>query len=310
MLAKIPQLQADTVCIDLEDSVAANQKTEARRNIAQTLTALHATHHLSSPSTITPPSSSSSSSSRQPAEVLVRINAVGSRHVEADLQALRDCPHLPHGLVLPKVESAAQVQHVLSQLATHPRSASLAIIALIETAAGLSSLSSILSSLLPSTRLQALVFGGDDYASSISATRSPPASTELLMARQTVVMQARAHRLQCIDIVCIDLEDEQALRQESRQGWHWGFSGKQVVHPKQVPVVEEEYVGGSERLHWCERVVKDWQQREAAGVGAWRLDGNMIDMPTVRQAMGTLRHARACGVNISVQWEDEQPQIS
>ena len=301
MLGKIPSLSVDSVCMDLEDSVAANKKKEARANIVNTLSTLSASHHLSVPSTHLPPSSSSSSSSSSasppPPELLVRINPIPSPYSSDDLHALLSSPVLPHGVVVPKCESPAHLAHVLSVLSAHPSLSSrpLALIALIESAQGLLSLPAI----TPSPRLQALIFGGDDLASSLSLTRTPQ-STELLTHRQTLVLHARAAGLQAIDIVHIDLsEDTAALRAEARQGWEWGFSGKQIVHPSQVAAVQEEMVGGVDRLRFSARVVASYAEHEERGVGAWRLDGKMIDMPTVRIAQRLLDHARACGVRIS-----------
>ena len=116
--------------------------------------------------------------------------------------------------------------------------------------------------------------------------------------RQALVVAGRGAGLQCLDVVRIDLGDEAGLRAEAREGWEWGYTGKQAVHPGQVAVVEEEMVGGEERLRWSERVVRSWREMEGKGVGAWRLDEKMIDRPTVRIAERILAHARACGVQV------------
>ena len=331
MLAKVATLSVDSVCLDLEDSVAEHVKEAARANVVATLAALASSHLLTSPSAHIPPSPPSPSSPRPPslpprppAEVLVRINPVPSPHCAADLRALLDSPHLPHGIVIPKCESLSHLSHVLTTLSSHPSFSPLtpspsstssssplrqppipplALIALIETPLALLSLSSLTSH--PS--LQALILGGDDLASCLSLQRTP-SSHELLLARQTLVLQGRAAGLQCIDVVKIDLEGEWGgkeeggegggLRREAREGWEWGMSGKQVVHPAQVRVVEEEMVGGVERLRWSARVVRSWEEMEAKGVGAWRLEGKMIDRPTVRIAQRMLHHAQACGVDV------------
>lgn len=73
--------------------------------------------------------------------------------------------------------------------------------------------------------LQAVIFGGDDYAASISAKRSVE-NTELLHARQTMVATCRAYGVQAIDIVKIDFKDDDGLRKEALEGSNWGFSGK------------------------------------------------------------------------------------
>ena len=298
MLAKLPSLTVDSLCLDLEDSVADNRKAEARANVVATLAAFASSHRLTSPSTHIPPPLTPLTSPlppRPPAEVLVRINPIPSPHSADDLLALLSSPHLPHGIVIPKCESLDHLSHVLSTLSSHPSLPShpLALIALIETPLALLSLPHLTSH----PALQTLILGGDDLASALSLHRSPH-STELLSHRQGLVLQGRVRGLQCLDVVRVDLGDEEGLRREVREGWEWGMSGKQVVHPSQVGVVEEEMVGGMERLRWSVRVVESWEMMERKGVGAWRLDGKMIDRPTVRIAQRLLDHARACGVDV------------
>ena len=169
------------------------------------------------------------------------------------------------------------------------------MLALIESPVALLGLSGVVTA--PS--LQALITGGDDLASALSLCRGE-GSRELMVARQLVVLHGRGSGLQCVDVVRIDLEDEEGLRREAREGWEWGYSGKQLVHPQQVRLVQEEMVGGMERLRWCERLVSSWKDMEGKGVGAWRMDGKMIDGPTVRNALRVLQHARACGLTVDM----------
>lgn len=82
-------------------------------------------------------------------------------------------------------------------------------------------------------RLDAVVFGSDDYCADIGATRST-AGEETLYARQRFVACCRAFQLQPIDSVHIDLKDTEGLQRGSEQGYAWGFSGKQTIHPSQV----------------------------------------------------------------------------
>ena len=305
MLSKLSILHADSICLDIEDGVALNAKPAARRNISQTLAQNAARFLLDSPSTITPPTVATPilPSSRTP-ELLVRINPASSSECAADLRMLLESEELPHGIVLPKVESVDELQHVYSTLRSHPKTKliqpqrTLALVALVETARGLLDLTATLtSSSFASLPLQSLIFGGDDYAADIGATRTQ-SNTELITARQLLVANAAAFRLQSIDIVHIDLTNSAALAAECQQSYSFGYTGKQCIHPKQVAVVEEEYVGGRERLEWSRRVVEGWKANERDGVGAWTLDGKMVDLPTVKNAQKVLAHARLCGVEI------------
>ena len=305
MLSKLTTLQADSICIDLEDGVAVSAKAAARLNISRSLVQHTAHFRLASPSTITaPPTTAGRSAGERTPELLVRINPASSSECAADLQMLLECDELPHAVVLPKLESADELQHVYNTLRSHrvlrdsSTQRAIALVALVETARGLLNLHTTLTAAAAaSLPLQALIFGGDDYAADIGATRTPD-NLELLTARQLLVAHTAAHRLQALDLVHIDLSNAAALTAECRQSYSFGYTGKQCIHPRQVAVVDEEYVGGRGRLEWSWRVVEGWEANERAGVGAWTLDGKMIDMPTVKNAQKVLMQARACGVQI------------
>ena len=304
MLSKLTTLHADTICLDLEDGVSHSAKSTARLNINQTLTQ-HSKHFfLHTPSTTTPPSTTAQSVTQRRPELLVRINPAGSSECAADLRALLECAVLPHGVVLPKLESVDQLQHVYNTLRQHhslqqqQQRQSIALIALVETARGLLDLHSTLTATTAAHfPLQSLIFGGDDYCADIGATRTAD-NTELLTARQLVILHTTAHHLQALDIVHIDIHNTTALIAECNQSYSFGYTGKQCIHPKQVEILEQQYVGGSERVEWSKRVVEGWAENERVGVGAWTLDGKMIDLPTVKNAQKVLAHARACGVDI------------
>jgi citrate lyase subunit beta-like protein len=143
---------------------------------------------------------------------------------------------------------------------------------------------------------QAIIFGGDDYAAAIGATRTPD-STELFMARQQVVMYAKSVGLQAIDIVNIDFTNLQAMERESAQGAGWGFTGKQVIHPKQVAVANQAFSPSEADVAWASRIVEEFAKHEQAGTGAFQIDGTMIDAPTVKQAVDVLQRAGLLDLN-------------
>jgi citrate lyase beta subunit len=161
----------------------------------------------------------------------------------------------------------------------------------VETARGVLNLKEIAEA---DRRLEAIIFGGEDYAASIGATRTREA-TELLYARQAVVAACAANDLQAIDIVYIDFKDLDGLRREAEQGAAFGFSGKQVIHPNQVPVVQEAFTPSAEAIAYARRVVETFEASQREGKGAYALDGKMIDMPLLKNAQKVLERARAAG---------------
>ena len=100
----------------------------------------------------------------------------------------------------------------------------------METAKGILNLKEIAEA---DKRLEAIIFGAEDYAASVGATRTKEA-TEVLYARSAVVTACAANDLQAIDMVYIDFRDLEGLRVEAEQGAGLGFSGKQIIHPNQV----------------------------------------------------------------------------
>jgi citrate lyase beta subunit len=268
-------LNVDTICMDIEDAVAFNRKADARATIAEALRTLDFGR----------------------AERLVRINPVGSGMEEDDLRAV--LPAAPDGLVLPKVGDTEYIRWVDYQLTQAERDSGRAegstiLLALIETARGVVNLKEICQS---SPRLQGLIFGAEDLAGDIGAVRTR-AGWEIFYARSAVVTYAAAFGLQALDMVYMDLNDIDGLRQESAEGARMAYTGKQIIHPRQVEPVQTAYTPSAEAITQARRVVDAAAQHQEAGAGAFTLDGKMVDMPVVRAAERVLERAKAAGVDI------------
>jgi len=271
-IEKATTLGVDCICMDLEDGTAVNKKVEAREVIAQAMRELNFGN----------------------SERCIRINSVGSGFEKDDLPAAL-AAH-PDTIVLPKVESAEQAKWVSGEIESYELSNSLPLggirlLAGLETAKGVLNLKEIASA---DQRLEALIFGGEDFAASIGATRSS-AGTELLYARQAVVTTCAAHEIQAIDIVYIDFRDTEGLRREAQQGADWGFVGKQIIHPNQVAPVQEAFTPSDDAIVYAQRVVETFEASQQEGKGAYALDGKMIDMPLLKSAQNVLERAKAAG---------------
>ncbi|MBI3161490.1 MAG: CoA ester lyase [Chloroflexi bacterium] len=271
MISKSITLGVDSICMDMEDGTAINKKTEARATIAKALQELDF----------------------GASEKLARINSVGSGWEKDDIEAV--LPHHPDGIVIPKVESFEQVEWASriiedAELKNGWGVNSIRILIGVETAKGILNLKEIAAH----PRLDAVIFGGEDFAASVGATRTKDA-IELLYARQTVVVACAAYDLQAIDIVAIDYKDLDALKAEAEQGAGFGFSGKQVIHPNQVQVVQEAFTPSAEAIVYARRIVETFEASQKEGKGAYSLDGKMIDMPLLKNAQKTLARAKAAG---------------
>jgi citrate lyase beta subunit len=277
-IEKALTLGVDCICMDLEDGVALNRKTAARRSVAAALRDLD--FGL--------------------CEKLVRINPVGSGLETEDLEAI--LPFRPDGVVLPKVESPEQTQWAsgkieAAELAHGWPVHSIRMIIIIETPKAILNLKEIAahphSGGFP--RLEALIFGAEDLAASLGAVRTREA-WEVFYARSAVVTAAAAFGLQAIDMVSVDFKNLDALREEALFGARMGYTGKQIIHPNQIAPVQEAFTPDDESIAQAKRLVEAFESFQKEGKGAFALDGRMIDLPLVKAAQNVLERARAAGI--------------
>ena len=270
-ITKALTLSVDCICMDMEDGVALNRKAEARATIARALQELEF----------------------GTSEKLTRINAVGSGLEKDDIESV--LPHHPDGIIIPKVESLEQIQWgseiIESEELTNGWPVnSVRMLVGVETAKGILNLKEIASH----HRLDGIIFGGEDYAASIGAKRTET-SMELLYARQAVVTACAAYGLQAIDIVTIDFRDVDKVREEAEFGAILGFSGKQIIHPNQVQPVQEAFTPDDEAIKYAKIIVETFESHQKDGKGAFALEGQMIDMPLLKNAQKLLERAKAAG---------------
>lgn len=271
-IQKAASLDVDSVCLDIEDGVASNRKAEARKTIFKALGSLDFGR----------------------SERLVRVNPATTGMLDADLEE-SIVPGVD-GIVLPKVSHAEQIQALSNKLSIIEedrgwRPGSIILIALIETAQAIINLNSIASS---DNRLEALIFGAEDFAADIGAKRTA-AGWEVFYARSAVVTCCAAHQLHAIDMVNINFHDDQALRSASEQGSNMGFSGKQVIHPNQVEIVQTAFTPNPEEIEHAVSLIEKFVQYQNQGQGAFAINGIMVDAPLIRSAEAIIERAKAAG---------------
>jgi len=271
-IEKAATLRVDCICMDLEDGTAISKKAEARAVVFQAMQELNFGK----------------------SERCIRINSIGSGWEKDDLAAALAAR--PETIVVPKVESAGQVQWVSGEVESYELANGLPLggirlLAGVETARGILNLREIAES---DKRLEALIFGAEDFAASIGATRTR-AGGEVLYARSAVVVACAAHDLQAIDMVNIEFHETLNLKIEAMQGAQMGFSGKQIIHPNQVAPVQEAFTPSDEAIAYAKRVAETFEAHQGDGKGAYELDGKMIDLPLLKNAQKVLERARAAG---------------
>jgi citrate lyase subunit beta-like protein len=111
-----------------------------------------------------------------------------------------------------------------------------------------------------------------------------------------VVTHAAAAGLQAIDMVFVDLTNIDSLRQEAETGAAMGFAGKQIIHPNQVIPVQEAYTPSQTAIAQALYLLEAFEQHQEAGIGAFVLDGKMVDAPVIKSAERILDLARTAGI--------------
>jgi citrate lyase subunit beta/citryl-CoA lyase len=247
---------ADAVILDLEDAVPAAEKDSARDAIRTQWPALAA---LGLP-------------------LLVRINADGRAAFDADVALLAALPGLA-GVMLPKAESAAGLQRL------HERLPEVALVPLIESAAGLDGVKAIAAA----PGVLRLAVGHIDFMADLGLSCNEH-EAELLPLRFAVAMATRLASLApAIDGVTVQTGDEDRLRSDTLRARRLGYGGKLCIHPRQPAGVHAALAPGEQEVAWARRVV---EADARSGGAAVQLDGRMVDAPVVLQARRTLARAQ------------------
>ena len=263
MLRKAADSGADALAFDLEDAVAPGRKEEAREAVRTVL---------------------ADPDFDPDAEVCVRVNAGDA--ATADLDAVLTDEARIDAVMVPKVSGLDDVLRV--ERALSDRGRDLPAFALIESAAGVLDAETVASA----DPVDALVFGAEDLAADVGATRTGE-GTEVLYAREHVLLAARAAGVDAIDTVYTDFEDEDGLGSEAAFARTLGFDGKLAIHPAQVPVINAAFTPDPERVEWARRVLDAKEEADRDDRGVFAVDGEMIDPPLIAQAERIVRRAEA-----------------
>ena len=267
MIDKAYGLKLDVAMFDLEDGVPPGEKNTARAMMPETL-------------------------DRPSGGMLrfVRIHPVGTKEIEVDLPTVIR-PGLD-GLTLTKVncpEDVAQVSAILDEREEEAglQRGSVRLLATIESARGLIQAPAIAAA---SPRLVGLMFGAEDFAMDLGLfnVRQGEAS-DFLYARSALAVAAVSERLQAIDRVYLDIQNPAGLEKDTQTARDLGFTGKALIHPAQIEVVEQVFRPTDAEITHAQRVIAAFEAAEAAGAGAVAVDGQMVDLPVVERARRVLQ---------------------
>lgn len=250
---------ADGLILDLEDTVIPEKKALARRLVADFL--------------------------RRPVrdglERTVRVNPAPTPWFAEDVAAVVAAG--ADALVVPKVESAADIHRVERRLDEAERLASrpgapVRLLALIETPLGVIGAQAIATA---SARLEALVIGHVDLSRSLGIREAGAMEGTVLHARCQLVLAAKAAGIDAIDAVFMNLDDPDGFALEARQGLRLGFAGKLLIDERQVGLVHAVYRPSEAEIAYARRLLSAWEMAVAAGRGVFVFEGRVIDRPVV-----------------------------
>ena len=264
--------QPDAVILDLEDSVPATDKDAALVVVRNALYALDFGD----------------------CERMVRIN-----QLPAGLEEIEALVHAGVNVILiPKCESAEQVKEAdarissaLSSLLPAPSSRDVWLMPIVETCEGMFQAREIAGA---SPRIVALTYGLEDYILDLGGIKTP-GGFESLWARSQVANAAKAAGVQAIDTVFADIEDMDALRASCRAAKELGFEGKGCIHPRQVPVVNDEFTPTAAEIEKAQTIVLAFKEAQTQGRNVVSVGSKMIDPPVVDRARRTIAMATAMG---------------
>jgi citrate lyase subunit beta/citryl-CoA lyase len=259
---------ADCVLLDLEDAIAPSEKDAARALLKYSIPTVNF----------------------YGAEVVVRVNHLDTPFGFDDLKEI--VPIQPDALRLPKIETADDVLRVVQMVEKIEERHNLPhdhlkFQAMIETAIGVENALEIARS---SPRVQAITIGGQDLAADMGIVLDK-GGQGLDYASKRIVMAAKAARIDAMDTVFVDVDDEEGLRKATRYAKEIGFSGKAAINPRQIEVINDVFTPSEEEIEKAIDIITAYKRHKAKGIGVFAIHGKMVDAPIVTRALQLLELA-------------------
>ena len=262
----------DSIMLDLEDSVTMAEKDTARLLVYNALKTIDYGN----------------------TEMVVRINPLntpyGKKDIEAVVKAGVDVIRMPKTETAEEViEVEREIERVEKEIGCLGRTL---IMAAIESALGVVNAYSIATA---SKRMMGIALGAEDYSANLKTQRTPEGS-ELLLARETIVVAARAAGIDALDTVYSNLNDMETFRNEVEAIKKLGFDGKSIINPRQIEVVNEVFAPKEKDIQKSLTILAAIKEAEKKGSGVIAVNGKMVDRPVVLRAQRTIDLAIASGI--------------
>ena len=268
MLEKAATFYPDVFIPDMEDSVAENDKDDAREIVSEHIELL----------------------SSEGVPVIPRLNSLDSGFFEKDLNAV--ISKGVYGISVGKINSTRDIDKVEEILKTAERNAgievgTLNLIPWIETANAIIGCHSILTH---SNRICASAFGAEDFTNDMGIERRGD-DKDISFAKNYMSIASRAAGVPALDTPFFGFKDPDALRSNSILSKSIGYKGKFAIHPAQIDVINESFTPGANEIEHARRVIEVFEQSASQGRGSTSLDGLVIDVPVVKRAQALIETA-------------------
>ena len=264
-LEKARTLAADALILDLEDAVAPSEKVHARALVAATVR--------------------EGGYGRR--KLMLRTNHLETEWGPDDLVAA--CAAGPDIILIPKAESAADIQRTADLMREHGAPEQTRIWAMLETPRGMLGAAEIAAA---HPRLEGFVLGTNDLAKDLGAAHTPD-RLPLITSLGLSLLAARAEGLVCIDGVYNAFRDEEGLRAACIQGREMGFDGKSLIHPGQLAIANEVFAPSADDIALAEEQVAAFEAAQARGEGLAVVDGRIVESLHVVAARRLIDRAAA-----------------
>ena len=265
MLVKASTLAPDAFVPDLEDSVAPDDKDEARKVVSNHLELL----------------------SKSGVRVIPRVNSLDTGLLETDLEAVVG-PHI-FGITVGKVQAPQDMLEISEKISRWEKKVGLQdgavkLIPWIESALGIVKSFEILTS---TSRIYGAAFGAEDFTNDMGIERMDDDS-EISYATNVIAIAARAARVLALDTPYVSFRDEEGLIKDADQAKSIGYKGKFAIHPAQITPINKCFSPSRAEINYARRVLEVFETAKKEGRGSTSLDGQMIDVPVVKRAQGLL----------------------
>ena len=270
-IEKARTLAVDAIILDLEDSVAPDSKTSARKQVSDAVIA-------------------GGFGSR---ELIVRINGLDTAWWLEDLDVVAKAK--PDAVLIPKVSNPSQLEDVAERLVDISADHRIRVWAMMETPLAMLNAREIAAAAKDvETRLAAFVMGTNDLAKETRA-KLTSGRAAMLPWLMNCVAAARAYGLDILDGVFNDLADAEGFARECAQGRDLGFDGKTLIHPNQVAACNGAFSPSDEEVAQARKVIAAFELPENRDKGVVALDGRMVERLHADMARRTVAIAQAIG---------------